>query len=324
MQMKHTLFVTAFFLGGFILSYGQTIIKNDSIVKDSAVVKVKKVTKPKKRSFFLDENSKGITEKKFNDKCGAAVFYCKRFDKENMIIFKVYERMSFGKISSKEYNQIRVYLNRKSIKKVPENHKILIHYEEQLVGFKESYENCNLINDKSLKENFEAFNKQAKANGEYPFESIKNFQRFLRSHRLEFHNEEKFNEEVETYAKQQNNCIKKIETKFETPVYYMVKDNFNYPLKNDHFTWVEDGGAVYNTFVKKSPDTDLIIIKPNGEYFIKSDFLPDFILNKILKSKNWNKLKNDWNNSKLINHPYGIGIVEDITRPYEFYTSNCY
>ena len=218
MQMKHTLLVTAFFLGGFIFSYGQTTTKKDSILKDSTVVKVKKATKPKKRSFFLDEKSQGITEKVFNDKCGAAVYYCKRFDKEDMIVFKVYERMSIGKITPKEYNQLRIYLNRKSIKQTPEDHKILIHYEEQLVGFKESNENCNLVNDKSLKENFDTFNKQAIANGDFAFESIKDFQRYVRSHRLEYHDEEKYNQEVSTYAKQQNNCIKKIETKFQTPV----------------------------------------------------------------------------------------------------------
>ncbi|OIQ36917.1 MAG: hypothetical protein BM563_09675 [Bacteroidetes bacterium MedPE-SWsnd-G1] len=324
MKTKHTLLALAFFLSGYIVSFGQTTSKKDSIAKDSSVVQVKKTTKPKKRSFYLDEKSKGITEKIFNTKCSAAVFYCKRFDREDMIIFKVYERISFGKITPKEYNQLRIYLNRKSIKQTPENHKILIHYENQLVGFKESVENCNLYNGKSLKENFDSFNKQAKANGEYPFESIKEFQRYVRNHRLEFHDEEKYNQEVATYAKQQNNCIKRIETKFETPVYYMVGDNFNYPIKNEYFTWVVDQKVVKNTFMKANPDADLIVIKPNGEYFIKSDFLPDFVLNKLLKKENWKQYKSEWVSSKLTQHPFGVGIVEDIVRPYEFYTSNCY
>lgn len=315
--------LTLIFIGSQLL-FSQVSTVNDSIKKDTVISKIKKDTIPKKRTFFLDENSLGITEKTFNDKCGAAVFYCKRFDKDNMIVFKVYERMLFGKLSKKEYNQLRIYLNRKSIKQTPENHQILIHYEEQLIGFKESNENCNLVNDKSLKENYEVFNKQALANNEYPFESIKNFQRFVRSHRLEFHNEEKFNQEIATYAKQQNNCIKKVETKFQTPVYYVVNDNYNYPIKNEYFNWVVDGGAIKSTFIKKHPDTDLIIIRPNGEYFIKSDVIPDFVLNKILKSENWFKFISDWKNSKIINHPYGVGIVEAITKPYEFYNSNCY
>ena len=320
--MKQTTIIPLLFLLICFSLFGQIEVKKDTIAK--TIKKDSIATTPKIRTFYLDENSVAISEEEFNLKCMASVFYCREFNRTDSTIFKVYHQMYFGKLTSNEYNQLRIYLNRKSIKKTPENHKILIHYEESLVGFKESNENCNLVNSKSLKENYEAFNLEAELNDEYPFESIKNFQRYVRIHRLEFHDEEKFNNDVADYAKQQNSCIKKIETKYQTPVYYVVNDNYNYPIKNDHFTWIIDGGAIKNTFVKNHPDTDFILIKPNGEYFIKSGFMPNSVLNKLLKHENWEQFKNDWTKSIQRNYSSGYGIVRDMTREYEYYTSSCF
>ena len=252
----------------------------DSLYNDSILKVNKKKVKPKLPSYFIDENGKAIRENTFNQKCNAAVFECKRFDRENMVIFKVYHRMFFGKLKENEYNQVRLILNRDSNKTIPENHNIIIHYEESLSGFKERNEFCNLINSKTLEENYTAYNKDAINNGEYPFESLKMFKRYTEGHQRDFHDEQKFDKEVAEYAEQQNDCIKKIEIKYKTPVIYMVKDNYNYPIKNNYFTWVIDKGTIKNTFLKKHPETDFILLKSNGEYFIKSDFLPDFVLSK--------------------------------------------
>lgn len=320
--MKLHTFIFFSFLSSTFISFAQTEIKKDSVKVDAVSQKAKPI--PKIPTYYLDENSIAISEKTFNEKCNAAVFYCKQYDRDNMVIFKVYHQMLFGKLKPQEYDQLRIYLNRKSTKKIPENHKILIHYEESLVGFKESNEHCNLVNSKSLKDNYEAFNLEAALNGEYPFESIKRFQKYVRNHRLEFHDEEKFNEEIASYANQQNNCIKKIETKYQTPVFYVVNNNYNYPIKNEHFTWVVDGGAIKNTFVKSNPDTNFILIKPNGEYFIKNDFLPDYVLNKLLKNEDWSQYILEWKESIRTNYSIGYGIVNDMTREYEYYTSSCY
>ena len=323
-KMKQTTLIYILLFSLSPLLFGQTEIKKDSIQKDSVQHKIKKDSIPKIKTVFIDENSLYITKREFNEKCNAAVFQCKRFELENIIAYRVYYRMYFGKLKPEEYNQLRLYLNKKSNKTIPENHKILIHYEESLVGFKESNEHCNLINAKSLKDNYEAFNLEAELNGDYPFESIKEFQRYVRIHRLEFHDEAKFNEEVANYATQQNNCIKKVETKYLTPVFYVVYDNYNYPIKNKHFNWVVDKGTIKSAFIKKLPDADFILVKPNGEYFIKSDFMPDFVLKKLLKHENWEQFKQDCKKSIKTNSSTGYGIVHDMTREHEFYTSNCY
>jgi len=315
--------LTIIFLACSLLFY-TSMSGQESPKKDTVTTVVKKDTVPKTRTIYLDENSNQISEALFNLKCMAAVFYCRQIDRDNLTVFKVHYNMYFGKLTPTEYNQIRLYINQRSNKKTPENHKILIHYEESLVGFKESNENCNLVNSKSLKENFEAFNLEAELNDEYPFNSIKEFQRYVRNHRLEFHDEKKFNENVVDYAEQQNNCIKKVETKYQTPVYYVVNNNYNYPIKNKYFSWVIDGGAIKNTFVNKHPDTDFILIKPNGEYFVKNGFMPNIVLNKLLKAENWKKLKNGWKKSIKSNSLFGSGIVNDITREYAYYTSSCF
>lgn len=322
MKQVSTLFLFIFLANISIFSQYKSV--KDSLYLDSILKTSKKKVKPRIPIHYLDENGVAIREIAFNQKCNAAVFYCKRFDREKMIVFKVYHRMFFGKLNKTESNQIRLFLNRDSNKTIPEDHTILIHYEESLSGFKERNEFCNLVNDQSLEENFTAFNKEAMASGDYPFESLKMFKRHVEFHRKDFHDEQKFNKEVAEYAEQQNDCVKKIETKYKTPVLYMVKDNYNYPIKNDYFTWVIDKGAIKNTFLKKHPDTDFILLKPNGEYFTKSDFLPDFVLKKLLKNSDWEKEKSDWSRSIETNRVAGYGIVNEITKEYEFYTSSCY
>lgn len=303
--------------------FKNTIIK-DTISNDSIKKSVKKEKVKRTPIYYLDENGTAIREALFNQKCNAAVFYCKMHEKKDMIIYKVYYQMYFGKITPVEYNQVRLYLNRKSQKTIPENHNILIHYEQSLSGFVERNEFCNLVNSKTLEENFEAYNLEAELNGEYPFESLKAFKRYVESHYREYHDEEKFNEEVAEYANQQNHCIEKIETKYQTPVFYVVKDNFNYPIKNKHFTWVVDSGTIQSAFLKKHPDANFILLKPNGEYFIKSDFMPDTVLNKLLKKPNWQPYISEWKKSIKNNYSEGYGIVNAMTKEYEFYTASCY
>lgn len=337
--MKHIiLFITFIFFSDFTLFCQETAVNdsidNDSVTKNTAIKdtisqdSIKKVVKkkrpPKKPIYFLDENGVAIKELTFNQKCNAAVFYCKKYNKENMTIFKVYHQMYFGKLTTKEYDQMRIYLNQKSPKSIPENHNVLIHYEQVLSGFNERNEFCNLVNSKSLEENFETFNLEAKRNRDYPFESLKSFKRYVDNHKSEFHDEEKFYREVAEYADEQNNCIKKIETKFQTPVFYVVNENYNYPIKNKHFTWVVDSGAIKSAFLKKHPDANFILIKPDGEYFIKTDFLPDSVLSKLLKNKNWQPYQGDWLKSIKTNFSEGYGIVNSMTKEYEFYTSSCY
>ena len=295
-------------------------IKNDSVIKS---VKKKKVTRTP--IYYIDENGSAINEFVFNQKCNAAVFYCKVHEKKDMIIYKVYYQMYFGKITPVEYNEIRLYLNRKSNKTIPENHKILIHYEQTLSGFKERHEFCDLVNSKTLEENFEAYNLEAELHGEYPFKSLKAFNRHVQSHKREYHNEDKFNSEVAEYADKQNKCLEKIETKYKTPVFYVVNDNFNYPIKNKYFTWVvDDVSTIQSAFLKKHPDINFILLKPDGEYFIKTDFMPETVLNKLLKKSNWESQKNEWLKSIKTNKTEGYGIVNSMTKEYEFYNASCY
>jgi hypothetical protein len=322
--MKQILILFLFIFFANSSTFGQYKRAKDSLYLDSVLKVNKKKVIPKLPTHFIDENGKAIREITFNKKCNAAVFECKRFDREKMVIFKVTHRMFFGKLKEKEYNQIRLMLNKESNKTIPKNHNILIHYEASLSGFKERNKFCNLINSNTLEENYKTFNTEALNFGEYPFESLKMFKRYVERHRKDFHDEQKFDKEVAEYAEQQNDCIKKIETKYNTPVVYMVKNNYNYPIKNDYFTWVIDKGIIKNTFLKKHPDTDFILLKPNGEYFVKSDFLPDFVLSKLLKSDDWEKQKSNWTKSINTGDSKGYGIVNDMTKEYEYYTSNCY
>ena len=322
MERKALYILLFFWFNNFV--YSQVQVKIDSISTDSTkVVKVVK-TKPALPKVYLNEKSEVITEFEFNIKCGAAVYYCKQHDKPDMIVFKVYPKIFFGKLNPKEYNQVRIYLNNRSNKQIPENHKILIHYEESLFGFEERNEHCNLVNSFTLQENFEAFNLEAENQGEYEFASIQLFQKYVKDHKREFHDKEKFEREINEYANQQNACVKKIERKYQTPVFYVVSDNFNYPIKNNFFTWVIDSGVIRSGFLKNHPDADFILLKPNGEYFLKSGEMPDFVLNKLLKKEDWIPFQKEWFSSMNMNDPVGFGIVKEMTQDYEFFTPSCY
>lgn len=306
------------------LVFAQVKVKTDSITNDSTKVAKKVIVKPVLPKVFLNEKSEAISEIEFNVKCGSASFYCKQFEKPDMTVFKVYYKMFFGKLKPKEYEQVRIYLNNRSNKKVPENHKILIHYEESLYGFDERNEHCNLVNSFTLQENFEAYNNEAKRTGDYEFTSIPEFHKYVRIHEKEYHDKAKFDREVEEYADQQNACIKKIEKKHQTPVFYIVSENFNYPIKNKYFSWVVDTGVIRSGFLKNHPDADFVLIKPNGEFFVKTGEMPDFVLNKLLKKEDWLPLQKEWFSSMNTNDPVGFGIVKDMTQEYEFFTPSCY
>lgn len=107
----------------------------------------------------------------------------------------------------------------------------------------------------------------------------------------------------------QKKCFKKFREKNIEPVLTYEKDE-GYDYNPKHFTWHKTTINL-NTIFKNNKITKnniVIVIKPNGEYFLSNIPVPSSILLEIIDNNNWEKSKLQLTKSLETNSKAGIGI----------------
>lgn len=243
------------------------------------------------QKIFIDEYMQKIDSLTFQKKCKAAVLKCLSYKKDSIFdVNKIMFKYSFGKITSTEVSQIKKVLEKSGTKKINNHSNIIIHYRDSLYSFEAS---------------------------------LRNYKRYIKKHpdnKLSKFTLKSFDSSREKWVKKQKKCIKKINSKFDTDTFYIYNHKY-IDLNNFYnFKWIKDRGIFKDRFFNIIYNNQILIIKPDGNYFLSGGHLSKVMLFKLLKSSNWDKYKKDWQNSYTTLHKSGLGFF----KAHRIHQSHCF
>lgn len=220
--------------------------------------------------IYIDENFKSISLNTYKQKCKRSLFKCLEYKTDSLVINKILFKYKFGYLDSTAYNQVRNLLIRDSKRKIPNNSTIVIKYYDSIFSFDTEY------------------NKHVKHEKEYEA-SKKDSSRI---------HKEIFESKRSNWILNRNKCLKKFDGKYDTKIFHMFKHKDNGADEYDSFQWIEDKGTFKNVFFPIMYNYGLLLLKPDGEYFLSGWHLSDKMFNKLIKNTDWSKYKNDLINEK--------------------------
>ncbi|WP_452601021.1 hypothetical protein [Pontimicrobium sp. MEBiC06410] len=227
--------------------------------------------------LYLDENLNEIDSISYSRKCKRILSKCLKYKTDSLVINKVLIKYAFGKLTPNQYNQIKGVITRNSNIELKQNEVLVIKYYDSLFSF-------NSVNRRHL-------NHLKKPKTVLP-DSLAN----AKNTKNVFHtfNESIFNENRKKWVKKHKKCIEKNEKKYDIKLIYLYKAEQNVLDQYEDFNWVKDNGVFKNKFFKIMFNFHLLIIKPDGDYFLSGGHITDKQVGKLLKKADWSKYKNDW------------------------------
>jgi len=239
--------------------------------------------------IYLDENMKEIDSLQYSKRCTFQIFKCLEYKTDSLIINKVLYKYSFGKIEPKEYEQIRKLLIRDSKTKIEAESVLVINYYNSINSY-------NTIYRKHLKNYVKPDSANSKVTNKYIVRH---------DYTLKDYKKNKMK-----WVKTKNKCIKRFEKVKNTKILFIYQ-NSEVPVNSYlNFNWIKDYGLFKNKFFKIKYQNSLLVIKPDGEYFLSGSHFSDKNVNKLLKHSDWTKYKKDWVNTIHKNLSSGVGMFK--------------
>ena len=246
------------------------------------------------KEIFIDENMVEIDSLTFNKKCSSRVLKCLKYQDSTLIVNKAHRVFKFGKVSSQEYNQIRLLLIKKSKLEISPDQIIVIKHVDSIGGSYQAY----LKKREENSHNRPVFVTSNVSENNRPIKirvpgtlSEKQYDMFQRRG-------------IAKYAK----CVKKFERKYNSRVITTYKFNGNKKDLYKSINWVDYPGIIIPKFLNSVKNGRYLIIKPDGEYFVASRKMGDSSLEKLFKDQNWTKHKEHLERSETENSKIGYGI----------------
>lgn len=221
---------------------------------------------------YFDRELKRIDISTYIRKCNRVALKCKSFTipKSDTIFHVVYDKYKFGKLNKYHYNRIKneIYRNTNF------NGIIMLHYRDSLITFDEYRDDIEIKNK------------------EYDSINWRRERHFVRRSDIKNKSKKDVLRNRKYLTKRINKCIKKYKKKYNTDLIhyygYGKKDELLYP----NFIWKKDENQlIKNYFFKYVSQFYYAIIKPDGEYMLIGDFISPNRIKKLLKKKDWSKIK---------------------------------
>lgn len=263
------------------------------------------------KEIYLDENNKSVNRTNYLQKCKAQIFKCYTYSTDSIKVNKVLHKFGFGKITPTEASQLRLLLSQRTKSEIDSSATLVITYRDTLFGF----EHRLARHEKHLRQVKEGSYEEPpmpEISGNVKVRPIR--------HNHKPYTRKKFNKTINAAVKKMNKCSKKTERKFNSRVFYTYKYDKGF-LKDHPKHWVKDNGVIKSSFFKIMYESHLVILRPNGEYFLGGSHLSDEHFKKLLKTKNWSLFERDWKNSMQSNSKEGLGIFK---RNYGLHQQHCF
>lgn len=252
---------------------------------------------------YLDENLTRIDSSTYSRKCYRILFKCLEYKTDSLVVNKILEKYRFGKLNPTEYKQIKGVISRISKLKIKSDEIIVIKYYDSLLNF--SSVNKRHMEHTKPKKTISPDSSNSTKRNHHPF------------------NEDIFYKNRRKWVKKNKKCIEKNEDKYNAKIIYLYKAEQNVISKYEGFNWVKDNGVFKNKFFKIMFNFHLLIIKPNGEYFLSGGHITDKKVGKLLKKADWTEFKSDLKSSYRKHIFRGIGLFKKVD-PYYHNTKHCF
>lgn len=241
--------------------------------------------------LYLDENMQSLDSLSYEQKCKQIPFKCLKYETDSMTINKVLTKYTFGKITPVEATQLRKLLMLDSGKTIDENDVILVKYTDSIRNFRTIQKNS--VRHTKMHDSIN------KASNNYHAKH-KPYTKAV------------YSKNIQGYVKRSNKCIKKYERKRPVSVHYVYGDEQNVLKDYDRMTFIKDRGILKTSFFKIVQNYNLLILKPDGEYFLSGGHLIDDTLFELIRKKDWTKFKTDWESTLNVYKINGVGMFKEI------------
>jgi hypothetical protein len=243
----------------------------------------------------VDEDMNYIQKKTYKKKCKLNIYVCKRHKTDTIIINKVYDKYKFGRVSNDHLQEIKIFLFENTETKVNSMKNIIVKYNDSLFGFREIEEKRKKHYDK-VSEKY----KNSLTNSKKKFKIAKyvplTFKSYTKNH-IDF-------------IKTQQKCIKKVNEVFNSEAFYVYHFDQGHNTLWSDLNWIQDKTGVFKKYFFKIPDYDgMLILRPDGEFFVTNTHLSEKTLTKLLNG-DWSTLKKDWLKTKKEFIKKGYGFFE--------------
>lgn len=251
--------------------------------------------------IFVDENNNKISFEILKKKCEAEMFYCLTYSTDSLTINKIHRKHYFGKLPENQFLELKKLLGISNQEKELDNYFLTL--ADTLYNNKERLQ---LHNQHILKHNEEL--KKDSTN------TIRIQHAKLTEKRLD----KKYTRAVKKYKK----CRKKILEKFNSDIYVLYTYDKDYLKNHNGFNWKNDSiSFIENLKFSTSVNASTMIIKTNGEYYVGCCYNNKNQFEMLLKNKNWNMIKADYNASINSLSKRGIGFFK---KNYNAQKSDCH
>jgi hypothetical protein len=237
---------------------------------------------------YVDENMNIIDSLTLTKKCKQHIFKCLKYDTDTLIIKKVLYKYKFGKLNDSTFQKIKKNLNTDSLSKS----NIIVRYYDSLIPYKTLLKNHSKHTEKREK---------------IYFDTSKTRYYYRSGHKF---NKKIYERNRKNFIKTQNKCTKKYENKFDAKVFHVYKHDSNISKEYDNFDWTADNGIFQNTFFNIIFNYWIVIIKPDGEYFLIGSHISDKNLSKLLTTSDWAIFKEEWDKTLEKYTMNGIGVFK--------------
>lgn len=236
--------------------------------------------------YYLDENNNEIDYSTYQKKCNIYFFKCLDYETDTLVLKKVLYKYQFGKLTNDELSQIKAIA-------------------------KSDY-NMHINNDETIvvkfRDTIESFSTK-----------LKRYEAHVREHESRNIKHSPFNKKIHLsrtnrWAKEKNKCIKRLKKKY--PISFLYVFNVDKGGVNDYtdFKWLKDKRNIFkNRFFEIIYNYNLLIIKPDGQYFMSGGHLSDKNFRKLIEDDNWSQYINEYNTFKNKYPVNGYGIFRKPT-----------
>ena len=209
-----------------------------------------------KTPLYIDENAQLISMIDYYEKCNSFLFKCSKREQDSLLINSTHQLFKFGKLTTKENSQLRNFLKAKTSDINFLNKAIVINHIEVLKGYDEA---VKFIKTDTL-------------------------------HRSNYFNEKiynKINKNLDLYKKK---CSKKVH-KLNANVVNTYSSNNKYIFVPKYYKWIK-AKFLSNVFFNKK--NGIIVLKPNGEYFLNQGYINNDYIKILLSDDNWDNYKKEY------------------------------
>lgn len=242
------------------------------------------------QKIYLNENMKQVDSSLYYKKSEAYSYKAIEYDLDSLTLHKILYKFSFGKLNKTETKQILNLLAIDSGKEISKNNIIIIKYYDSIYNYQTSKKKY----DKHV------------AIHKYDTTKISLLKKPRIWHKP--YNKNTYTRNNKRWEKFCEKCVKKFEKINMVKVLYSFKHNQKNTMKFKDLHFVKDRSVLKNTFFKIMYNFNLLVLKPNGEYFLSGGCFSDNKLKQLLKADNWENFKSDWENSikKYPNNGFGF------------------